>query len=339
MKLLIRSYSSSKKVFQRDVFDRSLKKRQKQWSLTLEDAEYYDYLRDEAAHRLVDRLEDISRKFPLALDLGSHRGHVLKSLIKSSTDIEEFGVIGGIEKLLQCDTTEAAVSASHELSLLNDTKALGIDIESTIADEEELHLSGFDDESFNLVTSSMNLHWVNDIPQALRNIQKILKPDGVFIGCMIGGTTLQELRHCLYLAEQERAGGFSPHVSPLTLPSDVAGLLQGAGFNLPTVDIETIQIGYPNMFVLMEHLQKMGEANASLARTFPVDRDTFLSAAALYEHLYPVDVDDKESGIVATFQLIYMIGWKPDRSQPLPKKRGSATRSLKELSVEGKEDK
>ena len=71
---------------------------------------------------------------------------------------------------------------------------------------------------------------------------KLLRPDGVFLATMIGGTTLQELNYCFYLAEQERKGGISPHSSPLALPSDVAGLVQAAGFALPTVDVDTIVV-------------------------------------------------------------------------------------------------
>ena len=59
---------------------------------------------------------------------------------------------------------------------------------------------------------------------------------------MLGGDTLKELRYSLYLAEQERRGGVSPHCSPFAQPSDIVGLLQASGFNLPTVDVDTITV-------------------------------------------------------------------------------------------------
>ena len=325
-----RRFHNSVKCFQREVFDRKLKRNQREWSLKVNDSEYYDYLRSEASYQLVSRLEDISRKFPKALDIGCHRGHILKSFITHSTEVEQFGVIGGIQNLVQCDSTLAGVEASKEVAIkqIKDNN-FPLEVETIQVDEELIENYIHEDECFDLVTSSMNLHWVNNIPSALRQIHRILKPDGAFVGCLLGGDTLKELRHCLYLAEMERDGGFSPHVSPLTRPSDVAGLLQGAGFALPTVDIETVTIGYPDAFVLMEHLQRMGEGNASFARRFPVGKDTFVAAAALYESLYPSEEDD---GIKATFQLIYMIGWKPHASQPKPMPRGSATHKLTQLS-------
>lgn len=63
----------------------------------------------------------------------------------------------------------------------------------------------------------------------------MLKPDGVFIGAMVGGETLYELRCSLQLAETEREGGFSPHVSPYTAVTDLGNLLGQAGFTMLTV--------------------------------------------------------------------------------------------------------
>lgn len=86
----------------------------------------------------------------------------------------------------------------------------------------------FPANTFDLAVSSLNLHWVNDLPQALREIQRVLKPDAPFIGAMLGssegrgrgdwmqplltpsrttgGDTLFELRCSLQLAETERLG-------------------------------------------------------------------------------------------------------------------------------------
>lgn len=54
---------------------------------------------------------------------------------------------------------------------------------------------------------------------------------------MFGGDTLYELRCSLQLAELEREGGFSPHVSPFTAVSDLGHLLSRTGFNTLTVVI------------------------------------------------------------------------------------------------------
>ena len=148
---------------------------------------------------------------------------------------------------------------------------------------------------------------------------------------MVGGSTLSELRSAMVLAEMERDGGVSPHVGPFVDFAGVGSLLTAAGFTLPTIDIDTIHFGYPDAAVLMEHLQRMGENNASIDRRDRVGLDTFLAAAAIYQHLYKVEEEVDEESIKATVQVIYGIGWTPHESQPKPLARGSATHKIGQL--------
>jgi NADH dehydrogenase [ubiquinone] 1 alpha subcomplex assembly factor 5 len=169
-------------------------------------------------------------------------------------------------------------------------------------------------------------------------MQRVLKPDGCFIFSMIGGTTLPELRVSMVLAELEREGGVSPHVGPFVELSDVGGLIQNAGFSLPTIDIDTVKLSFPDAFVLMEHLQRMGENNASHGRRERIALDTFLAAACIYDEMFPVEMDEQqnekgsvERDVEASVQVIYAIGWSPHESQQKPKQRGTATRKIGEV--------
>uniref|UniRef100_A0A8C0GGI0 Arginine-hydroxylase NDUFAF5, mitochondrial n=1 Tax=Chelonoidis abingdonii TaxID=106734 RepID=A0A8C0GGI0_CHEAB len=172
------------------------------------------------------------------------------------------------------------------------------------------------------------LHWVNDLPRAFREIHQVLKPDGVFIGAMFGGETLYELRCSLQLAELEREGGFSPHVSPFTDVTDLGHLLGRAGFNTLTVDTDEIQVNYPGMFEIMEDLKGMGESNCSWNRKPILHRETMLAAAAIYQEMY----GSNDGSVPATFEIYYMIGWKFQESQARPAQRGSATVSFGDLA-------
>ena len=147
---------------------------------------------------------------------------------------------------------------------------------------------------------------------------------------MFGEDTLYELRNSFFLAEQERKGGMSAHVSPFAGIADMGGLVQAAGFQIPTVDTDEIEVNYRDPFFLMRELQGMGENNASIARERnAISKDVMVSAAAIYQHLY--GKKELDNTVPATFQLIWMIGWSPDSSQPKPKRRGSAMFSMKEL--------
>jgi len=194
-----------------------------------------------------------------------------------------------------------------------------------LVDEESLP---FAPNSFDLVLSSLSLHWINDLPGVLTQINRLLKPDCPFVGAMLGGDTLFELRTSLQLAEQERRGGISPRVSPLADVRDVGGLLQRAGFQLLTVDVDDIIVDYPSTFALMEDLQAMGEGNAVIGREMgAIGKDVLLANEAIYRELH----GNEDGSIPATFRIIYMIGWHESADQAKPLKRGTGEVNLKDI--------
>ncbi|KAJ3514245.1 hypothetical protein NLJ89_g2484 [Agrocybe chaxingu] len=138
-----------------------------------------------------------------------------------------------------------------------------VKVERVHGDEENL-MKIVSPDSQEAVVSCLSLHWVNDLPGALVQIQKALKPDGLFLGAMFGGDTLFETS--LQLAEVEREGGISPHISPMTDTRDISNLLGRAGFTMLTVDIDEVKVAYPSMWEVMEDLQDMGEGNAVIGR-------------------------------------------------------------------------
>ena len=75
----------------------------------------------------------------------------------------------------------------------------------------------------------------------------------------------------------------------------------------------------------------MGESNASKNRRLNINRNTLFAASAIYNELYGKVKEDKTKYIPATFQIIYMVGWKPDESQPKPLERGTGEISLKDI--------
>ncbi|XP_055977600.1 arginine-hydroxylase NDUFAF5, mitochondrial isoform X1 [Sorex fumeus] len=287
-----------------NIFDRDLKRKQKNWAARQPDVMKFEYLKEEVGSRIADRVYDIARDFSLALDIGSGRGYIAQNLNKEA-----------VGKIFQTDIAENA---------LKNTLETEVPTVSVLADEEYLP---FRENTFDLVVSSLSLHWVNDLPRAFQQIHYVLKPDGVFIGAMFGGDTLYELRCSLQLAETEREGGFSPHVSPFTAVSDLGHLLARAGFNTLTVDTDEIQVNYPGMFELMEDLQGMGESNCAWNRKALLHRDTMLAAAAVYKEMYR----NEDGSVPATYQIYYMIGWKYHDSQAKPAERGSATVSFGDL--------
>lgn len=255
----------------------------------------HDFLHREIADQLADRLRDVKRDFTTALDLGGGHG---------TTAFDP--------------TPETLVTADLSDRLLARMPA-GLRVS---ADEEVLP---FAEGAFDLIASTLSLHWVNDLPGALVQIRRALKPDGLFLAAMLGGDTLIELRRAFLEAEAETTGGTSPHTSPVADVADAGALLQRAGFALPVIDTDTITVTYSDMFALMRELRGMGEANAVAARNRAgLRRDTVFAAAARYHELYA----DEDGRIPATFQIIWMTGWAPHATQQQPLRPGSGTARL-----------
>lgn len=180
--------------------------------------------------------------------------------------------------------------------------------------------------------SNLALHWFNDLPGIFKSFNNCLKPDGVFLASIFGGETLYELRSSLHLAEQERKGGLAPHISPFTKIRDIGSLLNRAGFTMLTIDTDEMVIGYPSMFELLQDVKGMGESNAAFNRPLTLSRDVLMAASAIYDEMYPKkNPETGKTGVHATYQVIYFIGWKKHESQPKPMERGSANASFKDL--------
>ena len=191
-----------------------------------------------------------------------------------------------------------------------------------IADEELLPVR---ENSLDLIISPLHLHAANDLPGALAQIRRALKPDGLFIAALFGGVTLHELRDSLTQSEIALKGGVSPRVFPFADKQQCGALLQRAGFALPVVDSETLTVTYDNAFKLMHDLRGMGEGNIITARdkTYP-GKAFFMEAAHYYQSRYA----EQDGRIAATFEIIFLIGWAPHESQQKPLAPGSAEHSL-----------
>jgi SAM-dependent methyltransferase len=257
-----------------------------------------DFLAVEAGERLADRLDDVRRRFPRALDLGCRDGLVTRLLQGR----------GGIGWLVSLDPAAAFARRAPAPQIVADADLLP-----------------FADRSFDLVLSNLLLHWTNDLPGALVQLRRILRPDGLLLASLWGGETLSELRSVLLDAELAEEGGAGPRVSPFADVRDLGGLLQRAGFALPVVDSDTLEVTYADALALMRDVRAMGEANAVHERRRGFSRRATLArAAALYAERFA----RADGRIVASFQLVTLTAWAPHAAQQKPLRPGSAAHRL-----------
>ena len=248
----------------------------------------------EVADRLLDRLDDTTRRFTHALDVGG-RG-VVAPLLRAR----------GIHTV-SCDLSPAM--------------AAGNGGPAVAADEECLP---FAPASFDLVVANLSLHGINDLPGALIQLRHALRPDGLFLASLPALGTLAELRTALTAAESTISQGAAPRVAPFPDLRDGAALLQRAGFALPVADAEEIKLRYATPFALLRDLRHAGETNATVQRSrTPPPRALFPMALAAMQ--------DADGTLTCTLRLAMLTGWSPAPSQPQPLKPGSAQISLRDI--------
>ncbi|KAL9118400.1 MAG: hypothetical protein Q9187_005056 [Circinaria calcarea] len=309
------------------VFNRNTKFLQKERAATdVENSRKVDYLKEEVASRLCERLLDINRHFPHVLDLGANACNIAHVLTKPNPDpdpskLDSLPLSTRLSHLTAADSSGTLLYRDADLPF---NSSISITRE-VLQDEEFLP---YDENTFDAVLSSLSLHWINNLPSVLSQINRVLKPDAPFIAAMFGGDTLFELRTSLQLADLDRRGGVSTHVSPLADVRDVGGLLGKAGFKMLTVDVDDIIVDYPSTFALMMDLQAMGESNAVLGREMgAIQRDVLLANEGIYRELH----GNEDGTLPATFRMIYMIGWKEGEGQPQPLERGSGQINIKDI--------
>ncbi len=277
------------------IFDRALLRRRRRRAAALGPA---TFLLDRVAGDLAERLAAVLRRFELALDLGTPGAAARTALAR----------LGSVATIVTAAATLDNATAGARLHV--------------VADEEALP---FRDGALDLVVSALALQFVNDLPGALVQIRRALKPDGLFLAAVIGGETLTELRQAFAAAESDVEGGISPRVAPFADLRDLGGLLQRAGFALPVIDADRLTVRYDSAFAVMHDLRRMGATNVLLdRRRTPLKRATLMRMAEIYAHRFA----DADGRLRATFEIVWLSGWAPHPNQQQPLKPGSAQARL-----------
>ena len=282
------------RIFDRDLIDRRL---DHAWARR-EKAPGADFLLARAAQELGERLPLVKRRFASAADFGSPGPH----------GAIELAAGGQVDWVVRIAPTRASLGTGDFLGAVGDLERLPTG-----------------DGRLDLAVSLVALQTVNDLPGALVQMRRALKPDGLLIAAVIGGDTLNELRQSLTVAESELLGGASPRISPFVDAQALGGLAQRAGLALPVVDLDRVVVRYGDFFALVADLRAMGAQSALQERSRkPLRREVWARAAALYAERFA----DPDGRLRATFDIVWLAGWAPHESQPKPLEPGSAKMRL-----------
>jgi SAM-dependent methyltransferase len=271
------------------LFNRPLHRKRR--DRTAVDFSQVDFIKREICHRLADRLFDIDRSFERAVDLGCHLGELREAIPPTK-----------IQHLIPTDFSAQMAG-------------------QIICDEEALP---FREQSLDAILSVGGLHWVNDLPGTLIQARRALKPDGLLLAAMPGPRSLQELREAALAAGTKR-GKLAPHIAPFVETRDAGALLQRAGFALPVIDSETLNLTYREFSTLLKELQQMGESNALNEQHKGLTSPSYWRDV---EVNYPRDA----AGLFpVTLEVIFLTAWSPHESQQQPARRGSGQISMKDV--------
>ena len=159
--------------------------------------------------------------------------------------------------------------------------------------------------AYDLAIAVGTLDSVNDISRALLTIRLALREDSLLLGAVAGGQSLPRLRAAMRAAD-EQAGVATPHVHPRIEPAALTTLLSSAGFTMPVVDVDRVQVSYQTLWDLVRDLRAMGATNVLHARSRrPLTRSQAAAAAAQF-------ASAAESGrVIERFELLHFAAWTP----------------------------
>jgi len=144
--------------------------------------------------------------------------------------------------------------------------------------------------SIDLAWSNMVLHWIAEPLAALRELHRVLAPEGLLMFSTLGPDTLKELR----------AAAGEARVHAFTDMHDLGDMLVACGFSAPVMDMEMLQIMHKSADTLLEDLRRSGQTSARS------DRPRGLAGRRFGEQLRAA----LGAAPRATFEVIYGHAWK-----------------------------
>ena len=166
-------------------------------------------------------------------------------------------------------------------------RVFGTKTASVCADIERLPFAA---GSFELAWSNMTVHWLNDPLAALRELQRVLAPEGLVMLSTLGPDTLKELR----------AAAGAARVHAFADMHDLGDMLVAAGFSAPVMDMEMLRVAYASGERLLDDLRSSGQTNARRDR-----------ARGLAGRAWRAELGRALGGPMQfTYELIYGHAWK-----------------------------
>jgi NADH dehydrogenase [ubiquinone] 1 alpha subcomplex assembly factor 5 len=167
----------------------------------------------------------------------------------------------------------------------------------------DLEALPFAPDRFDLCLCIGLLDTANHLELAAAALHLILKPGGLLLGAIAGGHSLPRLRAAMLAADAVSAQA-SPHIHPRIEAPSLARLLSGAGFAMPVVDVDRVDIAYGSLEAMVSDLRRMGATNILTARSpRPFPRAAMRVAQLRF-------MEDGDCA-VEQIEILHFAAWKP----------------------------
>lgn len=167
--------------------------------------------------------------------------------------------------------------------------------------------------SVDILFSSLMLQWCDPLDVALAEVRRVLKPEGLFIFSTFGPDTLKELRSAWAAADEHN------HVNYFTDMHDVGDALVRSGLMEPVLDVDRMQLTYPDAVSLMKDLKAIGAHNVTSGRPRAL---TGKSRLRKVQEAY--ETFRKDGRLPATYEVVYGAAWGAAGRQATPVVGGEA---------------
>lgn len=159
-------------------------------------------------------------------------------------------------------------------------------------------------QSFDLCLSIGQLDTSNDIQAAAFALRQVLRTGGLLVGAIMGGSSLPQLRAAM-LAADRAEGSVAPRLHPSIDGPSLAALLVSVGLVEPVIEVDRVDVSYPDLDRLVADLRAMGCTNVLAERSRrPITRRGLDIARAAFR--------SGGNRTAERFELLHFVAWAPE---------------------------
>jgi len=257
-------------------------------------------LQREVGRRMAEKLEVVKLAPVAILDAGCGTGDAQPDLVLRYPDARQVALDVALPMLALAEAKAKARVREGKSVLSRILSAVSVGVRSD-ADYVcgDLARLPFAAGAFDLVYSNLALQWVEDLPQALAELGRVLREGGLVMFSTFGPDTLRELRAAFAGVDRHS------HVSRFIDMHDIGDMLVGAGFGDPVMHMEYLTLTYPDARAMLRDLKAIGATNATKARP-----RALMGRRRWERALASLEAARRDGRLPATFEVIYGHAWK-----------------------------